>query len=131
MERLLAHGARPADVGQTGTGRSPAPLQVVEEARETLLRAGIRTRRRGDSALTVRPVILQRASRRMVLAAHLQPLINVETLYRSEIKHAYEVFSFRRMQSFHDKWRPMRGAPASVKRQPLNRHVQSKERKPR
>jgi hypothetical protein len=56
----------------------------------------------------------------MVLAAHLQPVINVETLHPVEIKHAYEVLSFRQMQSFHDKWGPVRGAPAFAKRQPRN-----------
>src|SRR5262249_14902985 len=83
--------------------RSRAPLPVAGKNGETRLRAGIRACRRGASALTARLVVLQRAERRMVLAARLQPVINVETLHPVEIKHAYEVFSFRRMQSFHDK----------------------------
>jgi hypothetical protein len=44
----------------------------------------------------------------MVLAARLQSVINVETLHPVEIKHVYEVFSFRQMQSFHDKRDPVR-----------------------
>jgi len=39
----------------------------------------------------------------MVLAADSRAAINVETLHPVEIKHAYEVFYFRLMQSFHDK----------------------------
>jgi hypothetical protein len=68
IRELVIDAAGP-DRLATSWSEVPAPLQAVGKNSETLLHTGVRACRRGASALTARPVVPERISRQMVLAA--------------------------------------------------------------